>query len=142
MKPQSIMLCGGAPLYLLRKEYTMITDKTLTKFGLTKDVGNTKLKEVLKCGTKLKEIHIDIYPENPLISSATPFALLLRTIEKNAIVGNDEDRLILKGNDAYQTYFVNVLYSKITECFYKTSEYCSEFILNVQNIYYRITILN
>lgn len=136
------MLRGGEPLCLLRKEYTMITDKTLTKFGLTKDINNSKLKEVLKCGTKLKEIHIDIYPENPLVSSATPFMLLIRTIEKNATVSNDEDRLILEKNDTYKTHFMNVLFSKITDCFYKISDHCSEFILNVQNIYYRITVFN
>lgn len=120
----------------------MITDKTLTKFGFAKDVDNLKLKEVLKCGTKLREIHIDIYPENPLVSSAMPFALLLRTIEKNVTVGNDRDRLILEKNDIYKTYFMNILFSKITECLFKVSNGVSEFILNVQNIYYRITVFN
>ena len=120
----------------------MITTDTLKKFGLTKDDDNSKLKEVLKCGTKLKEIHIDIFPENPLTSSVTPFTLLLRTIEKNVTVGNDKNRLVLEKNDIYKTHFMNVLFSKITECFYRASEYCSEFILNVQNIYYKITVLN
>lgn len=120
----------------------MITDKTLMKFGLAKDENNLKLKEVLKCGAKLKEIHIDIYSENPLISSAKPFMLLLRTIEKNAIVFNDDDRIILKRNDRYSTYFMNVPFSEIEECCYKASNGCFEFILNIQNTYYRITILN
>ena len=120
----------------------MITEKTLMKFGLFKDENNLKLKEVLRDNTKLKEIHIDIYPENPLISSSSSFMLLLRTIEKNATVSNDEDRIVLKKNDRYQTYFMNVLFSEITECYYKISDGLSEFILSIQNIYYRIIVFN
>lgn len=121
----------------------MITNKTLMKFGLTKDVDNLKLKEVLKHDFKLNEIHIDVYLDNPLISSTNPFMLLLRTIENNVIVDNDNERLILKRNDMYQTYLLNILFSTITECYYKkSSECCSEFILNVQNIYYRIIVFN
>lgn len=120
----------------------MVTEKTLMKFGLTKDENNLKLKEVLKNNTKL-EIHIDIYSENPLMtSSTTPFMLLLRTIEKRATVSNDEHRLVLKKNDNYETHLMNVLFSKIVECFYKISDGYSEFILNIQNIYYRLIIFN
>ena len=120
----------------------MVTDDTLMKFGLVRDENNLKLKEVLKDNIILKEIHIDTYPDNPFITSSTPFMLLLRTIEKNAIVTNDGDRLVLKRNDEYETYFINILFSKVTECFYKMCDVCSEFILNIQNIYYRITVLN
>lgn len=120
----------------------MITNETLIKFGLTKDVDNLKLKEVLKHDFKLNEIHIDVYLDNPLISSTNPFMLLLRTIENNVIVDNDNERLILKRNDMYQTYFLNILFSTITECYYKKSNGFSEFILNIQNIYYRIIVFN
>ena len=89
----------------------------------------------------LKEVHIDIYPENPLISSNS-FMLLLRATENNAIILVDNDRLIMKRNDKCETYFMNVLVSKITECFSKIYEDYSEFILNIQNIYYRITVRN
>ena len=64
------------------------------------------------------------------------------TIENNAIVLSDGNRLVLKRNDRYESYFINVLFSEITECYYKISEGSSEFILNIQNIYYRITVLN
>lgn len=120
----------------------MIIEKTLIKFGMTKDEDNSQLKEVFKNDLKLKEIHIDIYPEHPLFSSSAPFMLLLRTIEKNAIVLNDEDRIILKRSDKYSTYFMNLLFSEITECYYKYLDNFHEFILNVRNIYYRIIILN
>ena len=120
----------------------MITEKTLMKFGLTKDENNFQLKEILKNNLKLKEIHIDIYQENPLTSSSAPFMLLLRTVERNAMVSNDEDRLVLVRNDGYETYFMNVLFSEIVECYYKISDGFSEFILNIQNIWYRITVLN
>ena len=120
----------------------MVTEKTLMKFGLTKDSNNSKLKEVFENNIKLKQIHIDIYPENPLITSSAPFMLLLRTIEKNVIVSNDEDRLILKSGNNYETYILNILLSKIEECFYKVYDDYSEFIFNIQNIYYRLIILN
>lgn len=120
----------------------MVTEQTLMKFGLTKDENNLKFKEVFEDKIKLKEIHIDAYPENPLVTSSAPFMLLLRTIEKNAIVSNDGNRLVLKKNDRYNNCFMNVLFSKITECYYKSFNDCSEFIINIQNIYYRITVLN
>ena len=120
----------------------MITEKTLMKFGLIKDENNFQLKEVFKNNLKLKEVHIDIYPENPLISSSVPFMLLLRTVEKNAIVSNDGDRLVLAKDDGYGTYFMNILFLEIKECYYKYAYDSSEFILSIQNIWYRITVLN
>lgn len=118
----------------------MIT-KTIMKLGFIKDESGLQLKEVLKDNAKLKEVHIDIYPTNPL-ASLTSFMLLLRTFENNVTVSNDGNRIILKKNDIYETYFMNILFSKITECFVRISETCSELILNVQNIYYKITVLN
>ena len=120
----------------------VVANETLIKFGLIKDENNSKLKEIFKNNSKLKEVHIDIYPDNPLVTSSEPFMLLLRTIENDALVSNDGDRIIFERNDGYGTYFMNVLFSKITECFYKASDDFSEFILNIQNIYYRITVLN
>lgn len=120
----------------------MVTEKTLIKFGLTKDKSNFQLKDFFKNNLKLKEVHIDIYSENPLISSSTPFMLLLRTIEKSATISNDEERLVLIRDDGFGTYFLNVLFSKINECYYKDIGIGSEFILNIQNIWYRITVFN
>ena len=119
----------------------MNTEKIWTKFGFVKDENNSKLKEVLKDNEKLKEVHIDIYSENPLISSV-PFMLLLRTSEKDAMVSNDGDRVILKKNDGYETHFMNVLFSKMSESFINISDGYSESIVKIQNIYYRITVLN
>lgn len=118
----------------------MVVDDAL-KFGFVKDENNFQLKEILKDNISIKEIHIDTYSENPL-SSSTYFMLLLRTSEKNAITSNDGSRLILKKDDKEKTHVMNVLFSKVAECFFKVSEGYSEFILNIQNIYYRITILN
>lgn len=118
----------------------MITE-IITKFGFVKDDDSLRLKELFKDNTKFKEVHIDIYPDNPFVSSKS-FMLLLRTFENDVTVSNDSNRVILKKNDTYETHFVNILFSKITECFVKISETCSELILNVQNIYYKITVLN
>ena len=121
----------------------MVTEETLMKFGLTKDEKNVKLYEIFKDKTKLKEIHIDTYPENPLVNSSKPFMLLLRIIERKIIVSNDDDRLILKRVvDRFETHFMSVPFSAITECYYKDYNGLTEFILNIQNIYYRITIFN
>ena len=55
----------------------MITENVLMKFGFVKEENDLRLKEMIKTNGKLKEIHIDVYPENPLISSNS-FMLLLR----------------------------------------------------------------
>ena len=122
----------------------MVTEQTLLKFGLVKDENNSKLKEIFKDNVRLKEIHIDTYPENPLITSSAPFMLLLRVIEKKMLVSNDENRLILRKTIYdFETYFMNVPLSEIKECYYKVvASGCFEFILNIQNIYYRITVFN
>lgn len=121
----------------------MAAEKTLMKLGFTNDEQNMKLNEVFKDNVKLKEIHIDIYPTNPLVSSPIPYMLLLRTIEKKMLVKNSGNRLVLKKNiDGYDTYFMNVLLSEIKECYYKDFDGFSEFILNIQNIYYKITVFN
>lgn len=119
----------------------MTMENTLANFGFVKQGYDSQLKELLKGGIKLKEIHIDAFSENPIISSSS-FMLLLRASEKNATVLIDSNRLIFKRNDSQNTYFINILLDKITECFSKISEDYSEYILNVQNIYYRITIIN
>ena len=123
--------------------YSMTAEKTLMKLGFTKDENNTKLNETFKDDIRLKEIHIDIYPTNPLVSSPLPYMLLSRTIENKMLVKNSGTRLVLKKNmDGYDTYFMNVLLSEIKECYYTDSNCFFEFILNIQNIYYRITIFN
>ena len=119
----------------------MVTENTLIKFGFVKESNGSQLKQSIKDSGKLKEVHIDVYPENPFASSDS-FMLLLRASEANATISIDEGRLVFKKNDKYETHFMNVLISKITECFYKISEGYSEFILNIQNVYYKITVLN
>lgn len=114
----------------------------LMKFGFIKQEYDSQLKELLEGSIKLKEVHIDAYSENPLVSSSSSFMLLLRASEKNATVLIEKDRVIFKRNDSQNTYFMNILLDKIMECFFKVSEGYSEYILNVQNIYYKITVLN
>ena len=106
------------------------------KFGLIKDENNFQLKEVFTNNSRLKEIHIDIYPENQIVYYSS-FMLLSRIIEKNAMISNDGDRLILMRNDGFDTYFMNVLFSEI-KGYYKDAYVFSEFILNIQNIWYKI----
>lgn len=119
----------------------MVTENTLIKFGFIKEENDLRLKEMINGNSKLKEVYIDMYSENPFISSNS-FSLLLRTSENNASIFVENDRLVLKKNDMCGTLFMNVPISKISECFSKINKGYSEFILNVQNIYYKITILN
>ncbi len=116
-------------------------EDTLTKYGFVNEKDYSKLIENIRNANRLVEVHIDTYPENPLLSSDS-YMLLLRTVEKKARILVEDDRLIFKRNDTYGTYFVNVLISKIKECFYKMTGSCDEYILNIQNVYYKITIFN
>ena len=122
----------------------MVAEKILTKLGFQKDEDNNlELNKIFKDTVKLNEIHIDIYPTNPLVSSPMPYMLLSRTIEKKVLVKNNGSRLVLKKSiDGNETYFMNVLLSEIKECYYKNSGGFFEYILNIQNIYYRITVFN
>ena len=121
----------------------MIDEQTLMKFGFFKDKNNSWLKQVLQDGIKIKEIHIETYPNNPLIASSASYILLSRTIETNVIVSHKENnRLVLHKNDRYVTYLTNIPFDEIIECYYKNWNDCSEFILNIQNIYIRLFISN
>jgi hypothetical protein len=119
----------------------MITEDTLMKYGFVAEKDYSKLIEIIKNTNRLIEVHIDTYPENPLLSSDSHM-LLLRTVEKKARILVEDDRLIFKRCDIYGTHFVNVLISKIKECFSKMTGDCDEYILNIQNTYYRITVFN
>lgn len=119
----------------------MVTEDILTKYGFVNEKDYSKLIEIIRNADRLIEVHIDTYPENPLLSSY-PHMLLLRTVEKKARILVEDDRLIFKRDDMYGTHFVNVLISKIKECFSKITGDCDEYILNIQNTYYRITVFN
>lgn len=112
------------------------------EFGFIKDEYNSIFKKVFKDNVKLKKMHIDIYSENPLKPSSS-FSLLLRTIEENVIVSNDRNRFILKMDNKFKTYIMNIKLEDIAECFVEiVDDYCFEFILNIQNIYYKMIVFN
>lgn len=117
-------------------------NECIFKLGFIDDENNLLFKEIFKNGEKIKDIHIEVYPENP-IESHSPFRLLVRTIEKNVLVSNDGERFILKMNDKLGTYITNILLSDITKCFVQVvDEHCSNLVINVQNIWYRIIVMN
>ena len=112
------------------------------QLGFTDDKDNLLFKETFKDGEKLKNIHIDVYPNNP-IESYSPFTLFVRATEKDVSVSNDGNRLILKTNDRFGTHIMNVLLSDITKCFAQVAnEHCFTFVVNIQNIWYNMAILN
>ena len=119
----------------------MSTENTL-KFGFIKDENNLKLKEVFEDGAVLKDIYIDIYSKDPISDSSSAFMLLLRASGKKIIVENNEDRLVLKKNDSFNTCLMSILFSEIKSCYCEILDTCSEFVISIQNIYYRITVFN
>ena len=113
-----------------------------TELGFILDENNVQLKKVFENHTTFKRVYIDIYPENPL-NPQTSFMLLLRTSAKNPTILNDNNRLIIIENDRFGTHLMNILFSKIKKCFYnKLANNHYEFILNIQNIYYRLIVFN
>lgn len=121
----------------------MVVD-SMEKLGFVEDVGKLKLNEVLKNNVRIKELGVDLYSSNPLLSQETNrFMLLLRTFEKGIIVSNDCDRLVFKKNDRYKTHIMNVLHSEIKECYVKPVIDCGNcyyFVLNINDTYYRVGI--
>ena len=112
----------------------MVAENILTECGFVNEKDYSKLIEIINNANRLVEVHIDTYPDNPLFSSDSHM-LLLRTVEKRARILVENDRLIFKRDDIYGTHFVNVLISKIKECFSKMTGDCDEYILNIQNTY-------
>lgn len=117
----------------------MITEKTLNKFGYAKDANNVYFNKVFKNNTKLNELYIDVYNENP-INHSSPLMLLLRTHDKNVLIKNEDDRFIVEKNDKFNTKIINILSSKIEVFYNESSNYYVDFLLNVCNVWYKISI--
>ena len=114
--------------------------KALMKYGFSKDVDNLELMNVFQDGVKFKEVYIDVYHSNPFDSVIRP-VLILRRSEKNVFILNNVDGLIFKTNDKYNTYIAELVLSNIKDCYFKGNfDSGFDFILNCQNIYYKITI--
>ena len=94
------VLRGRAIIYIVRKVCYMVTENILMKYGFVNEKDYSKLIEIIKNTTRLREVHIDTYPENPLLSSDSHM-LLLRTVEKKARILVEDDRLIFKKDDIY-----------------------------------------
>lgn len=119
----------------------MVANETLIKFGFVKDENCLQLNKIFQNDSYMKEVYIDIYPNNPMICSEN-FELLIRTHNTNIVVSNDYTRLALKRCDKYDTHIMNILLSGVSECYIKGTEAYRELILKVQNIHYKITVLN
>ena len=116
---------------------------SVAKFGFVEDNINTYLNELKLHNNAMQfsEVHVDVYPKNPLDSSNLQFELMLRIDEKNALVRIDNDRIVVQKNNMYGTHLLNVLISNIKELYSKTSDDYIEFILNIHNVYYRVIII-
>lgn len=116
--------------------------KTKNLMGFIKDENKSQLTRVFSDKIRFKEVYIDIYSFNPLISSAHPM-LLLRTSEENVSVSYDGVNFAIMKSDKYRTNILNILFDSIKESYYKENCKSSfDFILNCQNTYYKLTIFN
>ncbi len=117
--------------------------KALMKCGFSKDINNSELIRVFQDNAKFKEVYIDIYSNDPFDNTVRPI-LLLRCSEKNVSIVNDGNNIVLRMSDKYNTYISEIKLNNIKEnyfkCFKKSVSSCSEFVLNYQNIYYKIII--
>lgn len=110
------------------------------KCGFSKDENALQLSEIFQDNAKFKEIHIDIYSNNPFEKVVLP-VLMLRHVEKNATVSNDGRSIIINANDKYNTYIAEIPLNTISKSYFKRFfEDSFEFILNCQNLFYKLTI--
>ena len=110
------------------------------KCGFSKDENALQLSEIFQDNAKFKEIHIDIYSNNPFEKVVLP-VLMLRHVEKNATVSNDGRSIIINANDRYNTYIAEIPLNTINKSYFKRFFKDSfEFILNCQNLFYKLTI--
>lgn len=117
-----------------------MNNKALIRCGFSKDENSLKLAEIFRDNTKLKEIHIDIYSNNPFDNVVAP-VLMLRCNEKNVSVSNNGESIIIKKDNKYNTYIAEILLDAINDSYFKMNfENSFDFILNCQNIYYKVTI--
>lgn len=117
----------------------MTIEQTFVKFGFIKDENNVFFNEVFKNNTKLNELYIDVYNENP-INHSSSLMLLLRTCDKNISVVNENNRISFKKNDEFNTCITNLMIPKIKTFYKKVSDNYVDFILNICNVWYKITI--
>lgn len=111
-----------------------------SRCGFSKDKDNLKLLEIFKDNTEFKEVYIDIYSSDPFNKTILP-VLILRRNANNVIISNNNKSVIIKANDKYNTYITELVLNNINEIYYKEDfKNNFNFILNYQNIFYKITI--
>lgn len=115
-----------------------MTKKTLMKLGFVKDEDNVYFNKIFKNNARLNELYIDIYNKNPIDHSS--LMLFLRTYDKNVLIKNENNRLIFKKNDKFNTYIINIIISEIKVFYKKVSDNFVDFLLNVCDVWYKITI--
>lgn len=105
------------------KEYGFITDEYL--FGFS-DIFNDK---------NIKEIHIDIY-------SNEPYILFARAIEKNVASGLQDDRFVLRKKDGNRTVLTDIPLDNIENCMIKRySDLHYQVVFMVQGICYKVLVI-
>lgn len=83
-------------------------------------------------GKSFKEIHIDTYANEP-------YQLLSRVIGNNIKIIHKDGRIVLKRKDGM--VLVDVLFDSICEYAMKKRKEYYQFILTIQNIWYKILVV-
>lgn len=114
--------------------------ESLIKYGFSKDIDKSQLSKVFSDGIKIKELYIDIYSSNPFDNTVRPI-LMLRRSEKNVSVLNDGKSIIIKMDNNYNEYIMELMLDTVKDSYFKMNfENSFDFILNCQNIFYKVTI--
>ena len=103
--------------------------------GYVKDCNKELFGKIFNENVKIKEIHIDIYIENP-------YMLFSRISGKNVFTLKNSNRFIVCKSDRHKTVVVNILLDEISNCMvkqYVDNQY--EILFNIQNICYKIFII-
>ena len=103
----------------------------LKVFGYVVSTDKTGFDEVFD-GRSFKEIHIDMYTYNP-------YQLFSRVIDNNISMLHEDNRIVLKRKDGM--VLVDVLYDNIYEYAMKKCKEYYQFVLTIQNIWYKILVV-
>ena len=107
---------------------------TISNYEQCGFTNNTDEFEKIMSLPKLKEVHIDIY-------SNEPYMLLLRAAEKNIIPTKDNERIILSRKDKKHTVVLNILADKVEDILVKRySDIMYEFVFTVHDFRYKLLV--
>ncbi len=122
---------------MLVAEKNKLTKESLEKFGYSYDYENDFLKMFSKKENTIKKLMVSLYPR----LSNDGKIILARMYNEDIIFNNNDKRLIILTKD--KNIILNILYSKITQCFIRETKNLIEFVFEYDNdIFYKIAFID